>query len=155
MRKLILVTLLSCLLGINCSKRLNNANEVNRIEISLEVEGVNLPSDCNEYSLRFIERGIEIAGLLDGCYLQIPDFTRDTNTVTVIFQYQEYNFEFQNLEVTWFEAGANWNFKIDYPPFDEMNNKELKGRNPIEIHYLQFLPQKGQAIEIINPVYKK
>ena len=154
MRILLLFSLFNCLLGFNCSNKLNNIDKVNRIEVSLEIEGVQVPTDCNEYSLQFIYGNTELSGLLDGCYLLIPEFSNKTKTVTVLFQYKEFKLEFQNLDVKWFNGDLKWNFKIDYPPFDEINNATLKDKSPIEIHYLQFLPEDGQAIEIINPVYK-
>jgi hypothetical protein len=77
--------------------------------------------------------------------------------VDVVFNHDNYSLKFEKVKLKWLliNQKMNWNFQVSLPPFDEVNNAELNIEDIEMIYYFQFNPlEEGQAIEIINPVYK-
>jgi hypothetical protein len=127
----------------------------NKVSVSFELED-QIIDISDKFCIEFDQAGIIHKGKVDGHILTLPALSSIDEKIEIAFKYDKYLLSFSDLDPKWLFSNENmdWKFRIDYPPFDEINNDDLELDNLLEIHYFELNPEVGQAIEIINPVYK-
>tara|TARA_B110001450_G_C17622467_1_gene481787 strand:+ start:932 stop:1402 length:471 start_codon:yes stop_codon:yes gene_type:complete len=142
------------LFGVACkSGRVDSKKNIN---ITFEIENQGKQDICNNFSIDFLTSDNTYKGTVEDCKIILPNFPKELESLKVVFSYNEYKMIFDNVELNlmMINQDMNWNFRIDYPPFEESNNDSLEVNNLKKIHYFQFNPlEEGEGIEIINPIY--
>tara|TARA_R110002050_G_scaffold287219_2_gene438286 strand:+ start:187 stop:615 length:429 start_codon:yes stop_codon:yes gene_type:complete len=127
-----------------------------QILVSFEVEDKGQMDICNNFTIDFVSDSKVYRSQVKDCILSVPKFPEKVKTLTVEFRFENYILKFNDVKTDWLnlDQKMNWNFKVDYPPFDELNNETLNKEGLKMIYYFQFNPmESGEGIEIINPIY--
>ena len=126
----------------------------NQVIISFEIKNEEKINNCDEFSVKIRTTNQTYQLNSNNCKIVLPKIENDIKLIDIIFEYKHYYMEFNKVDINmvYVNMNINWNFQIDYPPFDEENNNSLRNEEIKKIHYLQFNPDDGQAIEIINPI---
>ena len=127
-----------------------------RILVSFEVEGKGQMDIGNSFTIDFISDSITYNSEVKDCALKIPNFTEKIKNISVEFRFENYTLKFSDVKTDWLNLSQkmNWNFKVDLPPFDELQNETLSKEGLKMIYYFQLNPvEYGEGIEIINPIY--
>ncbi|WP_146947990.1 hypothetical protein [Cyclobacterium qasimii] len=122
--------------------------------ISLNVEGEGEIDICEDIKLEIFHsdgRGEEM--IFQDCKGKAPQL-KGEEPVEVRFSGGNYQMRFPKVPPGWisYKKGINWKFRIVYPPIPDtiVINKECL----LHVEYFTFDIHKGQALEVINPIYK-
>ncbi|QCE40241.1 hypothetical protein [Psychroserpens sp. NJDZ02] len=128
-----------------------------QILVSFEVKDKGQIDICNNFTINFVSDSKVYKSQVKDCILLIPKFPKKLKTIIIEFRFENYILKFDDIKTDWLNLNQkmNWNFKIDFPPFDEeLNNETLNKEDLKMIYYFQFNPlERGEGIEIINPIY--
>ena len=139
--------------GLSTKDRLNKRKQ---ILVSFEVEDKGQMDICNNFAIDFISDSITYKSEVKDCVLSIPYIPEKLKKITVEFRSENYTLKFDDVETDWLNLNQkmNWNFKVDFPPFDELDSETLDKEGLKMIYYFQLNPlESGEGIEIINPIY--
>ncbi|MFI5161245.1 MAG: hypothetical protein ACHQHN_08200 [Sphingobacteriales bacterium] len=131
----------------NCSKSKYNLT----IHFRIDDKNINIK---NEFRIYFLEKNNKLEAKVNGNFLTLPDFSKDT--VTAFFLYRNYRLEFKTIEVNRLRLNQNmdWTFKILNTNVDQLSASLNLGQVK-KIYIWEFNPlDHGGGIDITVPVYK-
>ncbi|MBI0397957.1 hypothetical protein [Cyclobacterium marinum] len=122
--------------------------------ISLNVEGKGEIDICEDAKLEiFYSDGRVEEIIFDGCKGKAPQIN-GKESVEVRFSWGDYQMIFPKVPTDWisYKKEISWKFRIVYPPIRDTSVKNKE--NLLHVEYFTFDFHEGQALEIINPIYK-